>query len=457
MAINKANFTAERITGFKCPSDKQQSIYWDAKYPGLGVRVTAKGAKSFVYEGRLHGKTLRLTIGNAKAWPIGKAQTEAARLKTLIDQGIDPRQLEADKKSAFEATRLEAKRKSITLREAWESYIEARRPRWSELNYRDHVDVSRSGGEAKKRGKGVTEPGPLALLMTLRLCELTPEKMADWLTHEAERRPARARLAFNLLRIFSKWCESKPEYRGLIDAQSMSTRLSKDALPKRQAKNDAIEREQLAPWFAAVQQLSNPVMSAYLIGLLVTGARREELAGLRWQDVDFQWRRLTIRDKVEGTRDIPLPPYFASHLLSLKRANEAPPNVRQLRRLTERGEEWQPSPWVFFSKTAADGRLAAPNSALHRACKLAGIPPITLHGLRRSFASLAEWTETPTGIVAQIMGHKPSATAERHYKVRPIDLLRAWHDKLEAWILEQAKIDFPGLEIKPELRVIALA
>jgi intergrase/recombinase len=66
---------------------------------------------------------------------------------------------------------------------------------------------------------------------------------------------------------------------------------------------------------------------------------------------------------------------------------------------------------------------------------------------------LAEWTETPTGIVAQIMGHKPSATAEKHYRNRSIDLLRMWHEKIEAWILEQAHIDFTPTEMG--LRVVA--
>lgn len=50
----------------------------------------------------------------------------------------------------------------------------------------------------------------------------------------------------------------------------------------------------------------------------------------------------------------------------------------------------------------------------------------------------------PTGIVAQIMGHKPSALAEKHYRRRPLDLLRMWHVKIEAWILEQAGIELPA-------------
>ena len=55
---------------------------------------------------------------------------------------------------------------------------------------------------------------------------------------------------------------------------------------------------------------------------------------------------------------------------------------------------------------------------------------------------MTEWLEIPAGVVAQIMGHKPSATAEKHYTVRPLDLLRLHHEKIEAWILEQAGVPF---------------
>ncbi|MGG1943694.1 hypothetical protein AB1286_02655 [Trinickia sp. NRRL B-1857] len=67
---------------------------------------------------------------------------------------------------------------------------------------------------------------------------------------------------------------------------------------------------------------------------------------------------------------------------------------------------------------------------------------MTLHGLRRSFSSLGEWTEVPSDIKTQIRGPKPSAIAERHYNGHPLDLLRMWHDKLEAWILKEAGIGF---------------
>ena len=116
---------------------------------------------------------------------------------------------------------------------------------------------------------------------------------------------------------------------------------------------------------------------------------------------------------------------------------------------------WHPSPWVFSSRTAADGRLVEPRIAHNRALAAAGLPDLTLHGLRRSFGTLSEWVELPAGVVAQIMGHKPSATAEKHYRRRPLDLLRQWHKKLEAWILTEAGLPVPEEKARPALRKVA--
>lgn len=42
-------------------------------------------------------------------------------------------------------------------------------------------------------------------------------------------------------------------------------------------------------------------------------------------------------------------------------------------------------------------------------------------------SNLSEWVSAPYGLVKQIMGHRPTATDEKHDKDRPIDLLRYWH------------------------------
>ena len=94
--------------------------------------------------------------------------------------------------------------------------------------------------------------------------------------------------------------------------------------------------------------------------------------------------------------------------------------------------------WVFRSNSKS-GKIIEPRSAYNRALVLAELPHISLHGLRRSFGTLAEWVEVPTGIVAQIMG-QTQRSCRKHYRRRPLDLLRKWHEKIETWILNEAGI-----------------
>jgi len=107
------------------------------------------------------------------------------------------------------------------------------------------------------------------------------------------------------------------------------------------------------------------------------------------------------------------------------------------------------------AQSRASGRLMDPDTAHRRACAVASLDGLTLQGLRRSFASLTEWLEVPAGVVAQIQGHKPRATAEKHYKRRPLDLLRVHHERIEAWILEQAGMEHPAANAVTGLRVVA--
>ena len=59
------------------------------------------------------------------------------------------------------------------------------------------------------------------------------------------------------------------------------------------------------------------------------------------------------------------------------------------------------------------------------------------------------------GVVAQIQGHKPGATVEKHYKVRPLELLRLHHEKIETWILDQAGVTFDAKATPSTLQVVA--
>ena len=456
----RENFTVARVAEFECPAGKQQAIYWDAKQPGLGLRVTASGARSYVFQGWLGAGAVRVTIGRPEVWPLetawatdkatGKrievqrgARQEAARLKALVDGGINPAEQRREQDEAKERAKAEraaiamqseaeAQRQQLRVADAWDAYLTHHERRWGARHMRDHVTLSQLGGVPKKRGPGVTVAGVLRPVLDMRMAEITADVLAAWVLREAETRANNARQGYELFRAFWRWCAERPEYDGIMDARAVESRDMRADVPSRKSKRfDVLERAHLAPWFASVRSISNPVIATYLQGLLLTGARREELAELKWADVDFSLGAMWLKDKVrpEG-RKVPLTPYLASLVQSLPRR----------------------SGWVFSSPTAKDGKLTEPRIAHVRALEGAGLPHVSLHGLRRTFASLAEWVELPAGVVAQIMGHAPNATAERHYINRPLELLAVWHGKYEAWILEQAGIDFQAAQALPTLR-----
>jgi len=420
----KVKLTFGRVTRFKCPDDVAQVFLWCDEVPGLAVRATPGSSRNrYIFQTKVNKQTRRITIGDVSIWSIGDAQIEARRLQTIIDQGNDPREVKADqaaaKTAATAAKKAQESRETVTVGMAWGEYVIAMNPTWGELHLHDHVRAMQSGGEQRTRSSKLTEPGTLASLAAIRLIDLTAERMTAWAKIEGTKRPARARNARTLLSTFLNWCIAHPIYGAIVTNNPAQSKEIRRHLGKPITKNDALQREQLPAWFNAVKQIQNPVISAYLQALLLTGVRPNELVSVRWEDVDFQWNTLTIRDKIEGLRVISLTPYTARLMVALPRRNE----------------------WVFSSLTSASGHLVEPRIAHDKACAIAGLD-VTLHGLRRSFASLCEWIETPAGIAAQIQGHKPQGVREKHYIRRPLDLLRMWHVKIESWILEQAGIDF---------------
>jgi integrase len=425
--MTKENFTAARISSYSWKGGSQ-TIYKDAKVAGLGLRITKAGSRAFIFERRVHGNTRRFTIGDPGTWTIDKARAEASRLGTLIDQGIDPREVDAEARAAHRARAAAEAAKAMTVGAAWTIYLEERRPHWGERHYQDHIKKAQPGGVPSvrgTRGKGVTIAGPLFPLMSLRLCDLLPAVVEAWAESEATARPTSARLAWRLLKSFLAWCAEKPEFAAVVVSKAASTKKARTLLGKAGSREDVLQREQLAGWFSEVRKLPNRAVSAYLQTVLLTGARPGEILEMVWADIDFKWRKMTIRDKVDGVRTIPLTPYVAAILNSLpRRAN-----------------------YVFAGAESKLSKPIKPLSKPHKlheeAYKSAGVDHLTLNGLRRSFRTLTEWIEIPIGVVYQIMGHKPSATAEKHYTVRPIDLLRLHHETIEAWFLTQANISFP--------------
>ena len=417
--------TAGAIERLTCRTDiKAQAFLRDTKAPGLRVRVTNTGAKSFVFEGKLNRKTIRCTIGNVRSWSIEQARAEARRLAVMLDSGFDPREVERQQQTEREAEQLRLKAAAVTVGDVWPLYLEQGHPKrkeaWKPRYLADLKAVAVPGGEKKKRGQGTTRPGPLFPLLALPLADVNEDTLKSWFDSEAVAGRHQAARALMMFRGFLRWCASKPEYRAFTDRDAGRAPAILDELPSTAAskRTDALEAAQVPGWWASVEQLGSRTASAYLRALLLTGARREEMAALKWADVDFQWRKLTLADKVDATRTIPLSPYMAHMLATLPRINE-----------------------FVFASASKTGRIADVRAAHCKALLSAGIDHLTLHGLRRSFSLLGEAGGAPAGAIAQVMCHKPSATAEG-YRPRSTDALRPFLEHIEAFILEQAGVTF---------------
>lgn len=435
------DLSAGLIERLICPEGKEQAFLRDAKTPSLRVRVTAAGAKSFVFEAKLRGRTVRKTIGDVKSWSIEGARAEANAIRVLLDKGHDPRELERDAEAVRRANEAETEANALQVGEVWERYLIEGKPKkkeaWKPGYLADMVEMSKQGGIPKSRGAGLTRPGVIYPLLKFPLKEITEETLKRWFDAEAKKSKHQAARGLMMFRGFLRWCSAQPEYKKLVDKDAGRAQSILDSIPTQKRRDDALEIGQIEGWWIGVGEIGNPIASAYLRALLLTGARRQEMAALRWDDIDFRWRKLTIADKVDKTRTIPLGPYMANMLGGLQRVG----------------------PYVFATggqgrNQSKTGYITDTRRSHGKALESAGIKGLTIHGLRRSFALLGEAAGAPSGAIAQVMGHKPSATAEG-YKPRTMDALRPYLEQIEAHILKTAGVSFVPLAHDEKLRIVA--
>jgi integrase len=453
MAGNRITFNKGVLQSIEPLQGKRQTFY-DTKTPKLALQVTSAGAKSFyvVKRAGAANKPTWFRLGSFPEMTVEQARAKANQAIGEIATGKNPAQIRREERAT-------AQQGNAPAMEAWERYIAIRSAEWSDSHRLDHEKVSTEGGVKRTRGKRqgeseLTQQGILRPLLLHPLGNITADRVAAWLDKERVKRPTHTRLAFGLLRAFLNWAASTPDYREAVQTDACTDSEVRRKVPSKGHKTDVLQREMLKLWFSGVKAIPNQTISTYLQCLLLTGARREEMAALKWADVDFDWLTITMRDKVEGTRTIPMTPYLRQILLDQRNRTHAEPNVKALERLAEKGKKWKVSPYVFPSPTAKGGKIAEPRIAHTKALTAVGLPHVSLHGLRRSFGTLSEWVECPVGIAAQIQGHKPSALAEKHYRQRPLDLLRVWATKIEAWLLTEADIAQPKEKAAKPLSVI---
>lgn len=173
-----------------------------------------------------------------------------------------------------------------------------------------------------------------------------------------------------------------------------------DKVQHKSQKTPWLTPDQAAQLLRSARAAADPLYPAWLLGLCC-GLRRGEILGLRWTDIDFDAGEIHVRRqliRVDGRiletlpktstscRDIPLPEVLSDRLRFMRRGHrvvEATPDGLQ--------------------------------DALDAACKRAGVPRITLHGLRHSMAAVAASEGIPIKDLQEIMGHAQYSTTADVY------------------------------------------
>ena len=438
LAVQEANgklkFSPDGFRRLQIPPGKKEVWIWDPKTKGLAVKLKRNGQPSYYFQSAFAGGTVRMVVGKVATWDLPDAQKEARRLQQIIDGGRDPREVKSEITAKDVAVREEGRQAQITVGEAWLVYLAEGKPKkkdaWSEVYRRTLIDMSKAGGEPYKRGLGTTLPGPLYSLMSLNLVDLSSETIQEWSEVQQKRGRPQAKKAVEILSGFLRWCASRKDYKRLVDGRAARASEIQDQLPTRKnaRRTDFIDEAQMAPFFEGIEMAQNKVMSAYVQGLIITGARKMELAKLKWTDVDFRHKRMTIHDKsdhtVARTREIPLTPYL-EHLI-LTSCERRPEN-----------------PYVFGSNRT-HGSVIDARKTIKRALEHAGIKHLTPHGMRRTFELMGEAAGCPAGAMDQIAGHSvlSADNMSEHYKVRTLTQLQPFAILYERFLLACAGISF---------------
>jgi integrase len=379
--------------------------YRDAKQPGLYLRVSSTGAKSWRLVKRSRaGKLERVTLGSFPAVSVGKARELAQK---ALGQVIDGNSPTADKK-----------RKRIldtTFGEALEKYLQSR----------DLKDRTRDEYRVI-----VKRYVPQWLDLPLARIDEAAVKAAH--ASISERSPAQSNYVMRVFR--AVWRFAREEYKldgtRVLDECPTATLNAQRLWNRDKRRSRMIARADLCAWYRAVDGLKNKTAGDYLLTLLLTGLRKEEAAGLRWEDVDLERRTLTVFEpKNHHDHILPLPDYL----------------VTLLRNRSGNGRDY-----VFPGKTGA--RLDNLYKSIRTACQASGVE-FRPHDLRRTFATVAEGLGLGSFTIKRLLNHAIGADVTAGYVCLDPEGLREPMDRICTFFLREfGVLNAEVVELRPAKR-----
>jgi len=336
----------------------------DTEVQGFLIRATPKGSKSWDLICYIRGEKVRLTLGSFPELSLAEARKQARKHRSEVERGEDPRAAKS------------AERTAQTVGEAAAVYIE----RWARPNKRSWQ------GDQWMLGKYV-----LPYWQDRKLREIGRADVIDLLERVAKSTPVTAnRVRALLSKLFSfavtqALCDTNP--------------VRDTARPtKENPREFSLTPAQIRTVWKGVDELEDERMRAFYKLAFLTCARRGELLGMTWSEVDLDsalWSLPADRAKNGRAWRVPLPPTAVAVLRERKaRAGEG---------LFVFADE-QGTPLPHWALEAAHATFV----------KRIGIR-FRIHDSRSvSCTQLAEFG-TPADVLDQILNHVPAGITRRHY------------------------------------------
>jgi integrase len=393
-------FTLARLKALE-PRDKVYTVT-DTKTPTLSARVTPNGQITLQVRRRPKGNRKVVTVSICKLTdgiPLNDIRARVIEIVRLLNQGINPNdqfrqetaQRDAETKTLGEAYKdyrgklhpYTHKPLSPNTLERYDRSIEKHLADWADQPMVSITPVMLL--ERFKQLQGEFGKGPAQCAATLvGACWTYANDMADPGDGSQLYGPPPLRLLNKML----------PGWR------------------KTAARTRKVGIKELPAWLAAVRE-EGGIQGAYFEALLLTGMRRRELAGLRWENVDMRRRRLHVPSTKNGE---PLDLPITRRMMEL---------LRWSRKTYPKSE---------YPLPALDPRGAA--ARIEKRCGVKFSP----HDLRRTFTSLADNSGAGQYIIKGVLNHLSGGDVTgAHYAQHDVEDLHEPLQRIEDFILSKAK------------------
>jgi integrase len=406
MAGLKAKISKRTVDAVAVPPEGKETWLWDTELKGFFLRVYPTGRKVYAVKCRAAGRQRIHTIGvHSDALTPDEAREQAEEALRRARKGEDPN---AEKRAAREA---------LTVAELINRYVTdgpATKPAKRDITWANDASNLNRHIRPLLGSKVANHVSKADAARAIR--DIEQGKTAK---DEKTKPRGRARITggqgvARRTRITAAAMFSWGIEHGLTTANPFKgVKLS--AAPVRERFLSRAEAGSLLDAIAELQagrDISGAFADAIRL-LLLTGARKTEILGLRWAEVDFDRQRLVLppaRTKAGGStgeRRIVLSPP-ALTILSDRRAA-----VEKARRTAaEAGAFAEPD--FVFPASRGQGHAIGLRKTFARVCAKAKLSSVRVHDLRHSFASFAVADGASLFLIGKLLGHASARTTERY-------------------------------------------